>query len=721
MMEPFYEIVAILGIAAILGALGLALRQPLIVAFLATGILVGPSGLSIVRSADQVDLLARIGISLLLFVVGLRLDLHLIRTTGPVALATGIGQVVFTSLFGFLIVLALGFSVIPALYIAVALTFSSTIIIVKLLSDKKELGSLHGRIAIGFLIVQDIVAILAMIMLTAVGGGSGEENALYRIVFIALKGLAFLACMGLLMRYVLPGVAGRLAANQELLVLFAIAWAVFVGAVGEYLGFSKEVGAFLAGVSLASTPYRDAIAARLVSVRDFLLLFFFIDLGARLKLEMVGPQLGNSIYLSLFVLVGNPIIVLAIMGYMGYRRRTGFMAGLTVAQISEFSLILGALGVSLGHINMEAMSLITLVGVITICISTYMIMYSGTVYRWISAPLRVFERTHPYREQTAPETCSVPEADSILIGLGNYGSNIAEHLIERKRRLVGVDFDPQALAVWRSRGMPVIFGDVGDPEFFDILPLHCSAWVVSTVRDRQLNLTLLHILNERGYEGKIAIAAQDEEEAKIYQERGADVVLRPFSDAAEEAADSLTETMHLLPSGIDWPLTLEEIKLRKGSIFAGQLIRDLDLRKLTGITIVAVSRAGRVHLNPDPEFQLFPADRLVLMGDPETIRMAEDFMQQLSEEEPEQKTRRFAMAEVEVHEEMEDHGKTLEEIRFRERYGATVVGIVRKDERITMPRPYERLQPGDRLIVIGAPESVQRLRETFAVRASVQT
>jgi Kef-type K+ transport system membrane component KefB/Trk K+ transport system NAD-binding subunit len=721
-MGPFHEIVAILGIAAILGALGLFLRQPLIVAFLATGILVGPSGFSIVQSSDQVDLLARIGISLLLFVVGLRLDLHLIRTTGPVALATGIGQVLFTSLFGFFIVLALGFSVIPALYIAVALTFSSTIIIVKLLSDKKELGSLHGRIAIGFLIVQDIVAILAMIMLTAVGGGSGEENvALYRIVLIALKGLAFLACMGLLMRYVLPGVARRLAVNQELLVLSAIAWAVFVGAVGDYLGFSKEVGAFLAGVSLASTPYRDAIAARLVSVRDFLLLFFFIDLGARLKLDMVGPQLANSIYLSLFVLVGNPIIVLAIMGYMGYRRRTGFMAGLTVAQISEFSLILGALGVSLGHISMEAMSLITLVGVITICISTYMIIYSSAVYRWISAPLRVFERSHPYREQTAPETCSVPEVDSILIGLGNYGSSIAEHLLERKRRLVGVDFDPQALAVWRTRGIPVIFGDVGDPEFFDILPLHCSAWVVSTVRDRQLNLTLLHILKERGFEGKIAIAAQDEEEAKAYQERGADVVLRPFSDAAEEAADSLTETMHLLPSGIDWPLTLEEIKLRKGSVFAGQLIRDLDLRKLTGITIVAVSRAGRVYLNPDPEFQLFPADRLVLMGDPETIRMAEDFLQQLPEEEPDQETRRFAMAEVEVHEQTEGRGKTLEEIRFRDRHGATVIGIVRKHERIMMPRPHERLQPGDRLIVIGAPESVERLRKTFAVHASVQS
>jgi Kef-type K+ transport system membrane component KefB/Trk K+ transport system NAD-binding subunit len=720
MAGSFYEIVAILGIAALLGAVGLALRQPLIVAFLATGILVGPSGFSIVQGNEQIDLLARIGISLLLFVVGLRLDVQLIRTTGPVALATGIGQVVFTSIFGFLIAMILGFSVVPALYIAVALTFSSTIIIVKLLSDKKELGSLHGRIAIGFLIVQDIVAILAMIMLTAIGGGAASENAALSIVLIVIKGIAFLVCLGLLMVYVLPGLTKRLAVNQELLVLFAIAWAVFVGAAGEYLGFSKEVGAFLAGVALASTPYREAIAARLVSVRDFLLLFFFIDLGSRLQLGMVGPQIVNSIYLSVFVLVGNPIIVLAIMGFMGYRRRTGFLAGLTVAQISEFSLILGALGVSLGHIGMEAMSLITLVGVVTICISTYMIIYSGTLYRWISSPLRIFERSHPYREETVvAETCITPEVDTILIGLGNYGSGIAEHLLERKRRVVGVDFDPQALAMWRTRGLPVIFGDVGDPEFFDILPLHCSAWVVSTVRDRQLNLTLLHILNERRYEGRIAIAAQDEEEARAYQSRGADLVLRPFSDASEEAADSLSEIVHLLPGEIDWRLAVAEIRLRRGSVFAGQLIRDLNLRELTGISIVAVSRAGRAYLNPDPDFQLFPTDRLVLVGDPGIIQKAEEFLQQLSEEQSEREPPRFATAEVEVDAESEDRGRSLAEIKFREQYAATVIGIIRKGERILMPKPDERLRSGDRLMMIGAPESLEKVREVYARRSRI--
>jgi len=710
--QAFYEIALILSLAAVLGAVGMLLRQPLIVAFLATGILAGPAGLSLIQSHGQIELLAQIGISLLLFVVGLRLDLTLIRTTGPVALATGLGQVIFTSLFGFLITLWLGFSPVASLYVAVALTFSSTIIIVKLLSDKKEIDALHGRIAVGFLIVQDIVAILAMIILTAVGSGGASDGATFsRIAFTALKGIGFLICIGLLMKYVLPGLTKRLAWNQELLLLFSITWAVFLGAAGDYLGFSKEVGAFLGGVSLASTQYREAMAARLVSVRDFLLLFFFIDLGARLDFNTVGPQIPNAIYLSLFVLIGNPLVVMAIMGVMGYRRRTGFLAGLTVAQISEFSLILAALGLSLGHLSKEAMSLVTLVGVITICLSTYMIIYSGTLYRWLSKPMKVFEKKHPYREQLDAETCAIPTVDFILIGLGNYGSGLARHLIRRGKRLAGVDFNPQSLAAWRSQEIPVMFGDVGDPEFLDNLPLNCSAWVVSTVRDKTLNVTLLHLLQERQYEGKIALTAMDEEEAKVYSSRGAHVVLRPFDDASEEAADSLTEAMHLLPDDIDWPLAVEEIRLRKDSVIAGQLIRNLDLRAVTGISIIAVSRAGKVHLDPDPNFQLFPGDRLVLMGEPGALKDAVEILDETKEDEFGQGPGGFATAEVEVDGASAHVGHSLAETKFRKTYGVTVIGIVRDHERIPMPRPEERLMASDRLIVIGTHESVEKMKK----------
>lgn len=709
--QTFYEIALILGIASLLGAIGMFLRQPLIVAFLATGIIAGPSGLSLIKSHSQIELFAHIGISLLLFVVGLRLDLKLIRTTGPVALATGLGQVIFTTVFGFLIILSMGFSLVGSLYIAVALTFSSTIIIVKLLSDKKEIDALHGRIAVGFLIVQDIVAILAMIILTALGdAGEAGSATLPRIALTTVKGIGFLICIALLMRYVLPWLTRRLAWNQELLVLFSIAWAVFLGAVGDYLGFSKEVGAFLGGVSLASTEYREAISARLVSVRDFLLLFFFIDLGIRLDITMVGHQVPNAILLSLFVLVGNPIIVIAIMGFMGYRRRTGFLAGLAVAQISEFSLILTALGLSLGHINMEAMGLVTLVGIITICMSTYMILYSGTLYRWLESPLRFFEKKHPYREKISIDTCKTPELDVLIIGLGRYGSGLAKHLLERKKRIAGVDFDPQTLEAWRSRGIPVVFGDVGDPEFLDNLPLSCTSWLVSTVREKDLNLTLLHLLRERRYEGKIALAAKDEEDAIIYSSKGVHVVLRPFSDASEEAADSLSEAMHLLPESIGWPLAFSEVRLRKTSAFAGQLIRDVSLQAQAGILIIAVSRAGRVYLEPNPDFQLFPGDRLVLMGEPSALKHAEHILHQVDEGESDHDLKRFEVAEIDVDKNSPRLGKSLAELNFRRTYGATVIGVMRNEERITMPLPGEALLPGDRLVIIGTRESVEKLK-----------
>jgi Kef-type K+ transport system membrane component KefB/Trk K+ transport system NAD-binding subunit len=709
--KTFYEVATVLGIAAVAGAVGMALRQPLIVSFLATGIVAGPSGLAIIQSHGQMELLAQIGIALLLFVVGLKLDLHLIRTTGPVALATGLGQVIFTSIFGFLITYFMGFSFVPALYIAVALTFSSTIIIVKLLSDKKEIDALHGRIAVGFLIVQDIAAILSIILLTALGGeSSGGYGTVVRMAAIAGKGVGFLILIGLLMRYVLPGLTRRLAGNQEFLLVFSITWAVFLAALGDYLGFSKEVGAFLAGISLASTQYRETIGARLVSVRDFLLLFFFIHLGAQLDLTTVWPQVGNAVWLSLFVLIGNPLIVMAIMGFMGYRRRTGFLAGLAVAQISEFSLIVAALGLGLGHIAKEALSLITLVGVITICLSTYMIIYSGTLYRWLAGPMKIFERKHPTREQEGGETCTTSGVDMIIIGLGRYGSGIAGHLLDRRKRIAAVDFDPQALDEWRSRGVPTIFGDVGDPEFLDNLPLNCARWIVSTVRDRDLTLTLLHLLRERRFEGRTAVAARDEDEAQLFLSSGAHVVLRPYSDASEEAVDSLTEAMHLLPAEIDWPLALKEVRLRKGSVFAGQLIQDLGLRAVTGISILAVSRAGRVYLDPDPAFQLFPADRLVLMGEPSTLRHAEEFLQQTDEPEAEEESGGIATAEIDVWPSCAHCEESLAELDFRKTYKLTVIGIVRGEQYIAMPRADERLRGGDRLIVIGAREQVESMR-----------
>ncbi len=534
----FLQIGVILGLATVGGLLARLLRQPLIVAFIAVGILIGPSGLGMVSLSSEIELFARLGIALLLFVVGLKLDLHIIRTVGPVALASGLGQVLFTSVVGYLIALLLGMPHVVAIYVAVALTFSSTIIIVKLLSDKREVDALHGRIAVGFLIVQDIVVVLVMITLTAFGQTESDVSLWQEGIRILLKGALMLGTVALLMRYVLPGLLQRIAHSVELLMLFAIAWAVLGAVSGDALGFSKEVGAFLAGISIASTQYREQVAARLVSLRDFLLLFFFIELGATLNLGTLGGQAGAAVVFSLFVLIGNPIIVMAIMGYMGYRKRTGFLAGLTVAQISEFSLILAALGMSLGHLDQDTVGLITLVGLITISASTYMILYSHPLYERLAPYLSLFEREVPHRELDSPVE-NQGSVDILLIGLGRFGAAVAEQLHQRGCRLLAIDFDPELVRRYNQEGYAVHYGDAEDPEFIGSLPLAQAKWVVSTVRDRSISRMLLHGLHEQGYRGMVAVSSSSRAEAQLFEQEGVELVLIPYDDAAKEAADRL--------------------------------------------------------------------------------------------------------------------------------------------------------------------------------------
>jgi len=225
--SAFGEVAALLVMAAVIGLVGLVLRQPLIVSFIAVGLLAGPSGLDVVRSDEQIDLLSQLGIAVLLFLVGIKLDVKLIRSLGPVSLLTGLGQVAFTSLFGYLIGLALGLGHITSIYVAVALTFSSTIIIVKLLSDKREIDSLHGQIALGFLIVQDLVVVLAMIVLSAVGIGAGDSGhgGSGSVLTILASGVALVALVIVFVRYVANPLTERLARAPELLVVFAIAQA----------------------------------------------------------------------------------------------------------------------------------------------------------------------------------------------------------------------------------------------------------------------------------------------------------------------------------------------------------------------------------------------------------------------------------------------------------------------------------------------------------------
>ncbi|MBK6958846.1 MAG: cation:proton antiporter [Nitrosomonas sp.] len=541
----FGEFALLLLMSAAAGAMLLWLRQPVLIAYIVIGIVAGPAVLGVVTAHDQIDLLAQVGVAVLLFVVGLKLELQHIRHIGPVALATGLGQLAFTIVIGFLIILAMGKGWMEALYVAVALTFSSTIIIVKLLSDKREIDSLHGRIAVGFLIVQDLAVVIAMMVMSAMRSDGGEGSLLALAGSLSLRlGIAVIG-MYLLMRYVLPRVVDRMARSQELLLIFAIAWGTGLAALGEWAGFSKEAGAFLAGFSLASTHYRDAINARVTGIRDFLLLFFFIDLGAKLDFSTLGGEVWPAVVLSLFVLIGNPLIVMAIMGYMGYRRRTGFLCGLTVAQISEFSIIFVAMGISLGHIDNGALGLTTLVGLVTIALSTYMILYSHPLYERLAPWLVIFERKRPFRElAVATERHDLREVDVIVFGLGRYGSRLALGLKKAELKVLGVEFDPEVVRSLRRQGLPVRYGDGIASEFLESLPLKDTRWVVSTLPDMASNRDLLRGLRELHFAGEVAVVAREELDGAFLEKLGVPVILYPMRNAVDYAVETLTTIIH---------------------------------------------------------------------------------------------------------------------------------------------------------------------------------
>ena len=535
----FGEFALLLLMSAAAGAVSLWLRQPVLIAYIVIGIVAGPAVLGVVTAHDQIDLLAQVGVAVLLFVVGLKLDLQHIRHIGPVALATGLGQLTFTIVIGFLIILAMGKGWVEALYVAVALTFSSTIIIVKLLSDKREIDSLHGRIAVGFLIVQDLAVVIAMMVMSALRGDGGEGSLLALAGSLALRiGIAGVG-LYLLMRYILPRVVDRMAQSQELLLIFAIAWGTGLAALGEWAGFSKEAGAFMAGFSLASTTYREAMNARLTGIRDFMLLFFFIDLGAKLDFSTLGDEVWPAVVLSVFVLIGNPLIVMAIMGYMGYRKRTGFLAGLTVAQISEFSIVFVAMGITLGHVGVEALGLTTLVGLVTIMMSTYMILFSQPLYDRLAPLLGVFERKRPFRE-LAVERQGRPagQPDIIIFGLGRYGARLMQQLRGAGIEVLGVDFDPETIRDLHKLRQPVRYGDGEDPSFLESLPLPHARWAITTFPQWESNRAFLSALKEAGFEGRIAGVVRDDLHAEALGAAGVERVLNPFNDAADYAARS---------------------------------------------------------------------------------------------------------------------------------------------------------------------------------------
>ena len=518
----FVELSVIIIIAVVVSAVMRALRQPLIIGYILSGILVSPYFLDLIKNAESMAAFAQMGVAVLLFMVGLNLDLKVIKEVGKVSLVTGIGQIIFTFVIGFFIAKFLGFSAIASAYISIALAFSSTIIIMKLLSDKGDISTLYGRIAIGFLIVQDIVAILILMVISSLG----ETSSLSSIAFQKIGlGIGLIAALVLISLFLIKPITSKMAKSQELLLLFSVGWAFAVATVFDIVGFSVEIGALLAGISLAASPYKYEIVSRMKPLRDFFLLIFFILLGSQLNFSHLEGAATPVILFSLLVFIGNPIIVMLLMKWLGYTKRSGFLAGLTVSQISEFSFILIALGVSVGHIGPEILSLITVIGLITMGSSTYAVINGNKIYGRISDKLRFFERKG--RKIDEGKYHRDENYDIILFGYNRIGYSLKNSFIKLKKKFLIVDNNPETIMNLARLGIDCRYGDAEDLELLGDLPLKNAKMIISTIPEFDTNLLLLRTMKKVNRDVVfLAVSHQINDALELYK-AGATYVITP--------------------------------------------------------------------------------------------------------------------------------------------------------------------------------------------------
>lgn len=527
------------------------LKQPSIVAYILTGLIIGPLGLLELHHTEIMRGLSEIGITLLLFMVGLDLDFSQLKRIGKAAIISGIGQVIFTSLLGFVLIKQLHFDTIPALYIAVALTFSSTIIVVKLLSEKRDLQSLYGKLAIGIFLIQDVLAIFLLIFLSAINGNTDSpfHNFSLSGQIILTIAKAFLAGMVVvwLSKYVFPKLIRSIQKSDEMILLFALMWSLGLAAIFSLpvIGFNGAIGGFVAGLALANSGVHHQMSGRIKPIRDFFIIIFFIVLGSGLVFTSLSSALVPSIILSVFVLIGNPLIVMIILGVMGYKPRVSFMTGVTVAQISEFSLILIALGFASGHVSEKDVTVVTLVGIITIALSSYGILYAEKLFKFLHPILRVFDFHKTANEQLLDNKPLVNHV--VLIGANRLGSHILESIKSRKSETLIIDFNPDVTNRYEKEGYQAICGDVSDPYVHEIANLNKAKLIISTVPDFDDNLALFEFIRRNRKKIQIILTAEDEDEAKLLYKEGADYVLLPHFVGGLHLAD-IIEANHSLSS-----------------------------------------------------------------------------------------------------------------------------------------------------------------------------
>lgn len=523
----FVQFAIILSISSFLGLIALKLKLPLVVSYLLAGVALSVLSVFDTSGSLVLHILPEIGIAFVLFLIGMELDLREIKSLGFPIVISALGQIAVTTIVGFGIANALGFGTKEGLLLGLGLAFSSTVVVVKLLIEKQDLSSLYGKLAIGILLVEDLVAV-ATLMVLSVGSSAlnlGFQESL-PIITLILKGIGLFVLTFVLSKFVLQRIFDSVAKSIELLFFTSITWCFVFTSLSVLSGFSIEIGAFLAGIALASSPYHLQIQGKIKPLRDFFITLFFIYLGSQIKIEYLSSGIPIIIVFTVFALVFKPMVYMFILGLFGFRKHTIFQTGISLSQISEFSLIVLVVGASSIGVSGRTVSIMAVVGVISIIASSILISHSRKIYKFLLPIMSIFQR-NVKAHFLETELLGEMEDHVIIIGAHRVGGPLAEYLKKEEIPFLIMDFNPHLVKKLKDDGMNVIYGDLGDPDVLDNLQLEKTKLIISTAPDINDNEILLSECKRRKATATIIVRAEDKAHGEALKALGADYIISP--------------------------------------------------------------------------------------------------------------------------------------------------------------------------------------------------
>lgn len=526
--------------ATFLAYLARAIGQPLLLAYIAAGLLIGPTGFGLVKNDEEIAHIGELGLALLMFIVGLEIDLKKLVSSGRIGAIAGTVQVVLCAALTCVFAVLVGFWGLPALYLGVASAFSSTMIVVKLLSDKSELDTVDGRVTLGILLMQDVLAIVVLALQPNL-----QDPSLLPIGISLASGAALVVGALLVSRYVLPALFAFVAKSPEVVLISAISWCLIVGYLAVLAHFSIAMGALIAGVTLSAFPYSLDVVAKLRSLRDFFVTLFFVALGMQLELGSLQVVL-TAIGLSAVVIVTRFITTGPALYVLGYGARVGSLASMSIAQVGEFALVIAALGLSLGHIGRDVASILALSLVITSTISTYFILKNHAIAQRIVLALKRFGvADHRRAESTEADDGGHPRHDIVILGFHRVASSLL-HLTQgadEQHDFQVIDFSPEVFNRLKAMDVPVVYGDISHLDTLEHAGIEHASVVISTVSEDFLrgtdNVTLLRQVRRLNPHARVIVSAETLERAKAMYDAGADYVILPRAVTATAFLDVL--------------------------------------------------------------------------------------------------------------------------------------------------------------------------------------